>query len=172
MDFKEILFDSSRLVAEKTVELIGQDEEKYGELFEFVLDNYPCYSARAIRVFYIVGELHPEMVLSYIDRIIQNIDTVNNSVLRGFLKVLINHVKSLNEKQFGILMNLCFKLLTDPSAEIAHKIYSMHILYNMFKIEPLIKDELIASIESNLEFGSKGVKSIGKKMIKKLEKAY
>ncbi len=169
MDFKSVFFDSSRLIADHVVSVIGTDADKFEALFQFVLENHPQYSARAARVLDLLNEQNPQMVLTHLESIIKNLSINNTSVLRAFLRILVIHVKDLNEAQFGIVMNQCFLILTNPASEVSHIVYSMHILYEMYKIEPLIKDELRISIEGNLEFGSSGVKNVGKKILKKLK---
>lgn len=169
MDFKTLFFDSSRIVADHAFSVIANDAEKFRDLLDFVLENHPQYSPRASRVLYLLVDKYPDLVLPHLDSLVKNLSINNNSVLRGFLRILTSQVYKLNEEQFGLLMNQCFNLLTDPKSDVAHKIYSMHILYDMYKIEPLIKDELKVSIEENLEFGSTGVKTIGKRILKNLK---
>lgn len=169
MDFKALFFDSSRLVADHAVSVISKDPVKIEALFWFILENHHKYSARAARVFDLLNEKYPERIRPYLEEIIKNLSIKNTSVLRAFLRILFAHVPELNESQFGMLMNLCFNMLANPKLEVSHRVYSMHILYEMYKIEPLIKDELRITIEENLEFGSQGVKNVGKKILKKLK---
>ncbi|MFC2114513.1 hypothetical protein ACFLRI_04120 [Bacteroidota bacterium] len=168
MDFKNLLFDSSKLVADYVVKQIGNDPKKFALLFDFVLENHPRYSARAAGVLYKLDDTYPELILPFLVPIIRNLSIQNTSILRAFLRILSRHVNQLNEEQFGILLDLSFNILLDPKSEAAHQAYSMHILYEMYKVEPQIKDELRDSIDAILEFTSSGVKNLGKKILRKL----
>ena len=168
MDFRETLFDSSKMLADYVVNKINRDEVLFKSLFEFVLENHPRYSARAAGILYKLDDKYPDLIIPYLDQLVHNLSIPSTSILRAFLRILSRHVGQLNETQFGIVLNTSFNILMEPTSEAAHKAYSMYILFDMYKIEPQIKEELKASIEANLEYCSKGVKGLGRKILRQI----
>jgi hypothetical protein len=168
MNFEALFPDSSRLIADKAFAKLGNNEQNFSALLHFIISDKGKYAARASRVLYMLSEAYPELVLPFLATIVDHLKIDNTSVYRSFLRILSYNVPKLSEDQFGLVMDDSFNTLLNPKAEVAHKLYSIHILYEMYKIEPLIKEELKLSIEANMEYGSSGIKNIGKRILKKL----
>ena len=80
----------------------------------------------------------------------------------------INDFKILDEIRFGKLVEFCFKLLGSPSAEIAHRVLAMQVLYSISNQISEFKDELKALIELHYEEGSAAFKATARQILKKL----
>ena len=94
----------------------------------------------------------------------------DESVKKNFMKILAETPLEFNNEQLGILVETCFELLLSENSSIANKAYSMELLYKISEIEPDLKTELIAAIEEQIPEGSTGIKTIGRRLLKKLFK--
>jgi len=124
---------------------------------------------RAARVIQLVTEKHPDLIDPYLGKIVGSLtDFRNEGLLRSMLLISTKKCPILDADQKGVLMDVTFNLLMDPDHNPAIKAYSMDILYEISKEYPGIKQELISCIEELMPRSSTGVKTRGKKMLKKL----
>ena len=170
-NLEEILVDSSRIIADMAVELVGNDPEKFNAAFELTAAQKPKYSMRAGRVVDLVSRRYPELIKPYLCRIISELPRVTNeSVKRCFLKIIVDNPYNKQDDNLAVLMNCCFDWLADGKQSIATRAYSMMILYNISSLEPEIKNELLMVIEAQMPTASTGLKSIGRRLMKNLRK--
>jgi hypothetical protein len=168
-DFRQILCDSSRKVAEIAASLLLDEPERIKQLTEIMLaDEYP-YSHRAARVLEICSGQFPELFNKQQNSIIQGLQKVkSDGVIRGILKIVADCPVTLSKKNSGILLALCFDWLSDISRPVAIRVHSMQFLYNISAHEKDIRDELISILEEGYADGSAGFRSRSDKILKKL----
>lgn len=165
------LVDSSRLIADLIVADIGNDAHKFEEIMELALrDEYPL-SMRAARVMALCTEKNTNLIVPYLQNIIDSLDTLRvEGVRRSFLKIFAEMSVELNEDMLGILTDLSFTWLVDQKEAIAIRYYAIDILLKVIKLYPEIKTELTESLKSLLEDNSSALHAKSRKVLKYLEK--
>jgi len=149
---------------------IGYHPEYFSALMDIALRHPEQKSWRAA---YLVDKIHddyPELILPFIEPMIDWLKTENNtSKKRHFLKLL-----SMNEipgQHHGFLVNYCIDQLTSAKEPPAVRVHAMQILYNISENEPKLKPEILALIEHEMEYhATAGILSRGSKITKKLRK--
>jgi hypothetical protein len=162
------LGDSSKNLAELTVNMVIENPELIEPLLEISLTGSEPWSQRASRVVSICCCRFPEMLKPHVSRIITHLSKLKSEgSLRNFLKIFSEVPLNLSNRNKSILLNLCFDYLSG-NYSIAVKAYSMDVLYHLSLEIPEIKNELYVLIETQMPVFSAGLKSRGKKILKKL----
>jgi len=171
MDFESILADSSKLLAEQTAKVVGNNEVYFRELMQIALLDKHRLSPRAANVAEFCCSKYPELVQSFIPQIIDSLTWIqNDGVKRIFLKILTRNSCPSDEQLMTRLLNLCFNYLVSPNEKPAVKHYSMMILFDISNIVPELKNELIIVIEDQYHKNTQAFMAMGKRMLKKLHK--
>lgn len=170
VDFRQILCDSSKKVAEIAASCVLDDPERIRQVTGIMLaDEYP-YSHRAARVLELCCVQFPELFNKHQNLIIQAMQKVRSAgVIRSILKIVADCPVTLSKKNTGILLALCFDLLSDISMPVAIRVHSMQFLYNVSLHEKDIRDELISILEAGYADGSAGFRSRSDKILRKLQ---
>lgn len=165
---KEHLGDSSKNLAELTVNMVIEKPELIEPLLELSFSASEPWSQRASRVVSICCCRFPEMLKPHVSGIINHLRKLeSDGPLRNFLKIFSEIPLNLSNRNKSILLNLCFDYLAG-NYSIAVKAYSMDVLYHLSAEIPEIKNELGVLIETQMPEFSVGLKSRGKKILKKL----
>ncbi len=165
---KEHLGDSSKKLNELTVNMVIDNPLLIEPLLEISLYEREPWSQRASRVLSVYFCRFPEMLKPHVGRILTHLSKLKSEgPLRNFLKIFSEVPLNLGNKNKSILLNLCFDCMSEECS-IAVKAYSMDILYHFSTEIPEIKNELYHLIESQMPDFSAGLKSRGKKILKKL----
>ncbi len=171
MNIKDILPDSHRPTAELAAQMMIQKPEILEEFIAEIPKQEAVFAMRITRAMSIAYEMNPEPIHKYTGELIQILINSNNQGLnRGILKMFQGAWKVLTEEQLGQLLNVCFNCLENSAIEIALRVYSMNIIYGCTAIYPEMKNELLSIIEFHYEEGSAGFKAMSRKIIKKLKK--
>lgn len=170
MEIREFLgLNSSRLNADILADRMKEDPAVFDTVWNIMLEDSGKESMRAAWSLSLLAEKHPDRIKPRIPEITDKLPVIRSvSVRRSLLKMLT--FLPLPEDQIGILFETCFDFVESPSSEIAHKAYSMIILYNISEIEPELKPELIALFESQIDHGSAGIRSRCITLIRRLQK--
>jgi len=144
--------------------------ELFSVLMEIALYNPEQKSWRAA---YLVDKIHddyPELLLPFIEPVIEQLKTENNSSKkRHFLKLL--SMNKIPAKHFGFMVDYCIGALTSAKEPPAVRVHAMQILYNISETEPELKPEILAIIENEMEYhATAGIISRGSKITQKLRK--
>lgn len=168
-DFRQVLCDSSKKVAEIAASLVLDEPERIKQVTEIILaDEYP-YSPRAARVLEICSGQFPELFNKEQNTLIPALQKVRSEgVIRGILKIVADCPVTLSKKNTGILLGLCFDWLNDASRPVAIRVHSMQFLYKISVREKDIRDELIFILEEGYADGTAGFRSRSDKILKKL----
>ena len=168
---KQQLFDSSRILADLTADMVYDNPDLLKLLLEVSwMDEVP-WCQRASRVFAICCCRFPELVKPYASSIISKLgNQKSESVRRNLLKIFTEINIKLSQRDKSKLLNLCFDYLTGPYS-IGVQVYSMDILYKLSLDYPEIQRELFEIIENMLPGASVGFKSRGKKILDKMTQA-
>ena len=127
----------------------------------------------AVRTAWILShcaDAHPEIILPWIAKLVKSASDPNapGAVQRNVVRVL--QYVDIPRVHQGRIADLCFSFLQNPKIPIAVKAFSMTVLANIAAREPDLKHELSLVIEQMLPYGSSGLQSRGKKVLKQLSK--
>jgi hypothetical protein len=168
-DFRQILCDSSKKVAEIAASLVLDDPQRIKQVMEIMLaDEYP-YAHRAARVLEICSMQFPELFEKQQNSIIPGLQKVKSEgVIRAILKIVADCPVKLSKRNTGLLLALCFDWLSDVSMPVSIRVHSMQFLYNISVHEKDIRDELISILEEGYADGTAGFRSRSDKILKNL----
>ncbi|OFX32402.1 MAG: hypothetical protein A2X08_00815 [Bacteroidetes bacterium GWA2_32_17] len=79
-------------------------------------------------------------------------------VKRSFLKILSEMKDITKLKDCGIIIDKCIEWLISENEKPAIRCYSIDIIYNLYKIEPQLKNEFISALYIAKEDKSSAVK--------------
>jgi hypothetical protein len=168
-DFREILADSSRKIADIAASYVLEEPARIRNLVDLILaDEYP-HSSRAARVLSICSEKFPEIIDKHQNQIFSAIPKINSEgVIRNLLKIVADYPVKLTAKNKGVLTGLCFDWLSDISKPVAIRVHAMQLLFKISLNEKGIKPELISILEEQYADGSMGFRSRADRILKKL----
>lgn len=173
MNFKDqLLAELSKRNTDYMASVVNNDEQLFDQLMQLVLTNEKTVSGRAAWVVETIWLKHPFLIDPYIPEMIDFLPRSNyDNQKRHFLKMLASiDLTKLDENRQGILLDCCFTWLEDPVYPTAVKMFSMQIIYNYVKIEPVMAGELAAIIENQYNDATPGFKNRGAKILKELYK--
>ncbi len=164
----EIYHRYSKFHALKIVAWIGKDKERFEELMQLLFSDDEKIVLRASWLFSMCAEKHPQLIVPWLKKIIAGASAPNapGAVKRNVVRTLqfVSIPKSLQ----GKVVNLCFEFLKNPQEAVAVKAFSMTVLANIAQQQPDLKHEIKLVIEEMLPYGSGGIISRGKKVLKQL----
>lgn len=127
------------------------------------------HSWRATWILDKVHNISPDLVRLYLPQMIELVPSLSNeSKLRQYLKLI--SLEPLPNNISGDFINYCFEALISTTSAIAIKVYAMQILYNFSLQEPDLQNELVLVIEEQMENGSAGFCSRGRRILKAINK--
>jgi hypothetical protein len=162
-----LLDGNTRFNMDLVASYIGDDQEKFDELIELMLNAGKPLKQRAAWAMSIITDKKPRLLMPHETRLIEAFDNfghtaLHRSVLRYFASV------EISEKKMGRLLDLCYKYLLDNKMPPAVKVHAMQIIYNISEKEPDLKEELKLTLESIIDEGVPAIKSRGGQILKKL----
>ena len=163
-----ILAEHSKAQTDKILAWIGNNQQRFDQLFDlFLRDEYRVVQRAGWPLGY-AAQAHPQLISKHIGRLLKNLDKpgLHEAVKRNTTRIL-QHI-SIPEKWQGDVMNRCFTFITDPKEKPAVKAFSLTVLQNLSKQYPEIKPELKLVIESQWENETAAFKSRAKKILKEM----
>jgi hypothetical protein len=166
---KELLKEHSFENSEQIAWYIFGNQTEFEQLINLFWDGNSTITQRASWVIIICTEWRPKMVKPYIEPMILKLKETNisDSVKRNTVRILAEF--PIPQHMEGELTEICFTYLNNASEAIAIQVFSMIILERITQKYPELKEELAASIEKGMEFGSAGYKNRGAKILAKLK---
>jgi hypothetical protein len=167
MNLKELLDPfPMKKEAELVAHRIAEEPEYVNQLWEIAISNEK-HSWRATWLMDKVYLINQDLIRPYLPQIIDMIpDLEDESKQRQLLKLI--SMEPLPKNISGSFINKCFDLLIASTTAVAVKVHAMQILFNFTQTEPDLKNELALIIEEQMENGTAGFCSRGKKLLKKL----
>lgn len=164
----QLLREHSKANALSIVDFVGTDELRFGELLSLFLSDEYRVTQRAAHPLGLLFDRHPHLVQANIGTIIENLkNDVHVAVKRNTVRMLQS--MPIPEEYEGFVMQTCFDYLNSRDEPVAVKVFSMTILANLAVKYPDIKNELALIIEELMEFGTAGILSRGRKILKQLK---
>ncbi len=153
-NFQNILnSDSLRATADLAVEAVGDVPEYFKEVLDISLEAKPPINWRAARVLVLSAEQYSELFIPYVNKIAHLYASFKNDGLkRSFALILSKYVKLFNEESQADMIEVCFNyMLSDEKPAVKYN--CMKVLFEMIKIIPELKGELLVVIEFNISEG-------------------
>lgn len=118
-----------------------------------------------------IHEKEPLLIKPFLPEMINQLQTEKSDGKKRHLLKLIS-LNKISEEFLGFLTDYCISVFTSAKEPIAVRVHAMQILHNIAQVEPDLKSEIRAIIETEIEnHPSAGLESRGKKLIKSLSKA-
>jgi hypothetical protein len=156
--------EEAKLIAQS----IAENPTYMNELWDICINNEK-HSWRATWILDKVYDISPDLVRLYLPQMIELVPSLTNeSKLRQYLKLI--SLEPIPRNISGDFIIYCFNALISTTSAIAIKVYAMQILYNFSLKEPDIQNELALIIEEQMENGSAGLCSRGRKILKAINK--
>jgi hypothetical protein len=150
----------------RAVSYTGKDKDKIKEIVALSCSSDPKISMKASWVLRYVAKKNQALVKPFLPKIITHLESCTSSCQRSLLNTL--EYFEIPEELEDNTYNACFNILLNNASPIANKACSMEILSSICLKYPDLSNELILVIEDLLINGSAGMKSKGKKIIKRL----
>lgn len=149
---------------------IGGDTERFAALVRLSLSSNAEVVLRASWLMTLCAEQRPELLLPWVQKLIAAAakPDVSDSLRRHILRSL--QFIDIPRRQQGRAADLCFRLLQDGKSPVAVKVFSMTVLANIAMAEPDLKHEIILTIEQLVPYGSAGIRSRARTVLKQLRK--
>ena len=159
-----------RTDAQKIVNWVGSNEKRFAKLMDLFYAADERMEMRCIWIISMCAEAHPALIRPWLSKLIKlaGIKSVHESVKRNIVRTL--QFVDIPRAQLGPVTNLCFDFLQDLKSPIAVKAFSMTVLANIAEKEPDLKTELSLVIEQMLPYGSAGIQSRARKVLRQLRK--
>jgi len=167
MNLKEtILKEHSKEQCNKIVQWVGNNEERFNELFHLFLNSEYRITQRAAWPLSNSAIAHPEFMKGNFGKLLSNLKKANlhNSIKRNTVRLL--DAIEIPVKYEGRIMEICFTYLESPGEAVAVKAFSIGILGKLAKKYPEIIPEIKLMIEEQLPHQSAAFKSRSKAFMK------
>jgi hypothetical protein len=166
----EILGECSKRQCIRIATWIGTDTKRFKELMDLFLRGEYRITQRAAWIIKHCADEHAELVIPYVDRMIDRMveANVHDAVKRNVVRILQDI--EIPRRLAGKVATVCFEWLASAKEPVAVKVFSMSVLANIAKQEPDLKNEIRILIDQQMPMGSAGFKSRGKKVLRQLDK--
>jgi hypothetical protein len=163
---EQLLKEHSRANCDIIVNWIGNNQQRFDELFQlFLSDEYRVVQRAAWPLSYAVI-LHPGLIKKHFNRLLVNLSRpgIHDAVKRNTMRLLQDI--SVPVKYHGLLMDTCFKYISTPGEAVAIKAFSLTVLEKLAKQYPEIIPEIKLLIAENYERETAAFRSRAKKFLK------
>jgi hypothetical protein len=111
----------------------------------------------------------PDWVVPFLPQLIEKLPLLGHDGLKRHALRMIERLPFAQNTE-GLLLEIAFKWLSEPTESVAVKMYCMQILYRLSATEPDILQELYDTIEFQMADGTPGFRSIGSKMMANIDR--
>ncbi len=169
-NFRELLLKgNSRSYTDFVADIVLKRPELVSELWEIYLDIEEPVSRRAAWIIDTASENIPSWVEPFLPQLIAKLPEFNHDGLkRHALRMIARSPFPVGTE--GELLNIAFEWLVSITESVAVKMYCIQILYRISETEPDILQELYDTIEFQMADGTPGFKSIGSKLMHRIDK--
>ncbi len=169
MNLKEtILAEHSKANCTRIVKWIGNNQQRFDELFNLFLHNeYRVVQRAAWPLSYLVIA-NPQLIQKHFSKLLKYVKKpgLPDAVKRNTVRLLQDI--TIPKRYQGDVMNLCFDYIISPVEKPAVKAFSLSILANLSKEYPDIEQELKTVIEDRWDFETAAFRSRAKRILKSL----
>ena len=166
---EQILKEHSKANCDKIVKWVGNDQQRFDELFTlFINDEYRVVQRAAWPLSYCVQN-YPPLINKHFSKLLKNLKKpgIHDAVKRNTVRLLQD--VDIPEKYHGEIMDDCFRYIASPDEPVAIKAFSLTILHKLSRFYPEIKNELKVIIEERWDYETAAFRSRAKKILKEIE---
>lgn len=158
----------SQIEIQPIINWIGGLEERFADLMEVFFDGNTRKNQYAAGIMIHCVDRWAYLLNPYVERLILNLQDPNlhDAIKRNTVRVLQD--VEIPEKLHGMMAEIAFTYLQNPTEAIAIKVFSMTIVYNLTKKYPELKEELRFILEEQMPFQSAGFRSRAGKILRDL----
>ena len=162
----ELLADRSKANIVRISKYVGDDAERFQTLVDLFLNDIPRVNQRAVWVMVYCAQAYPNLIYPHLKVLLKNLERpdAHNAARRNTTKILSEI--DIPKKHQGQALDICFNFLLSMQEQIAVKVFSMQVVFNISKNEPDLLRELAVVIEDQLPYGSAGFKVRGNRILK------
>jgi hypothetical protein len=153
---------------QKIIDWINGSPEHFAELMEIFFEHNSRKNQYAASIMIHCVDKWDYLLTPYLEKLILNLQNNNLKAATKRNTVRVLQDVKIPENLHGIIANICFQYLQNPSEAIAIKVFSMTIIQNLTKDYPELKEELRFILEDRLPFQSAGFRSRAGKILKDL----
>ena len=148
---------------------ILKQPELLKELFKLLKNGTATEKQRAAWPLGHIALADVSLFKPYLNSLIQLLDdNSHDAIKRNALKVL--ELSTLPKQIHAQVIEKCFPILINRSEPVAIRVYAMGILFQLCKTYPELSYELKSVIEADMEYGTPGYQSRGRKVLAGLKK--
>lgn len=169
MDLKEaIRAEHSKNNCRKITDWIGDQQSRFDQLFAIFLGTDYCDTQRASWPLSEAVIAHPSLIRKHLKALVLNLDrpAQHEAVKRNTVRIL-QFIKIPLSLQ-GLIMDKCFRYLTNPAEKPAVKASCLTIIHHLSQKHPEISNELLAIIHQQWDNESKAFRSRASAILKAL----
>ncbi len=162
--------DSSRIIADMTVQKIGTNPDRFEEVLHYAVDGQYPINMRAARVVELSLRNNKSWYRLYVSYFIEILSKhTNDGVKRAFLKAVeYSYPKHISDDELGHVISICFDKLNGLES-VAVKAYSIDILQKILSNVPDLKHEFIETLENQLGMNTLALDRKIKKVLKSID---
>lgn len=164
---KLLISGNSRASTDFVVGLIKQKPELLDEVWNIYMKLQDPISRRAAWILDTLSEAENYWLTPYVEELIGAMPAFTHDAYKRHGLRILSHQK-IPEHLQGQLVSICFDWLLSLESPVAVKMYCIKILYDLSLTIPAIRNELIDTIEFQVQEGTSGFQSIAKKTLKQL----
>lgn len=161
----QLLKEHSKNNTNLIVDYIGSDANKMAALMKCFFHNEYRVTQRAAMAVSAIFDKQPELIQEYLGLLIDNLEDTKLHVAIKRNTVRILQFVQIPENQLSKLFDICCGFIISKKEPIAVKAFSMTIVYNVCKLYPELKVEILPTIEDLIENSeSAGIQNRGRKI--------
>ncbi|HET9745419.1 MAG TPA: hypothetical protein VFP97_06900 [Chitinophagaceae bacterium] len=160
-----LLKEHSKKQCNRIVRWVGNDQERFDELFDlFLNDEYRVSQRAAWPVSYCVEE-HSNLIQRHFSKLLKNLNKkgIHDAVKRNSIRLL--QYVTIPEKFHGQVMDICFRYISCPTEPVAVKVYSITVLQNLARQYPDILNEIKLVIRERWDYETVAFKTRAKRLL-------
>ena len=113
-----------------------------------------------------IGELHPELILPFIPKMIANLQyPLHDAFVRNTVRAW--QYMEIPEEYEGQIYDICFDYISNPEYPNSIRAFSMQVCFNIAKAYPELLEELALQLKGCAKEPRKGVQSRANKILHK-----
>jgi len=166
--FRELLgIRNSKEVVHQLINEIQDNPSRMDELMECFFDEDLRLCQRAAWPVGFISDYNQDLIVPYLEKMLLNLETPHHdAVVRNTFRTLQNI--DIPEDIEGLAFEKAFNFLINPNNAIAIRVFAMTVCGNIALKYPELKHELVPVIQEQMEYGSAGYISRGKRILKSL----
>jgi hypothetical protein len=169
---EQLLKEHSRANCDTIVDWIGNQQERFDELFQlFMCNEYRLVQHAAWPLSYAVIN-HPQLIKKHFSKLISNLSKpgIHAAVKRNTMRLLQDI--DIPERYHGKIMDACFNYIAVATEPVAVKAFSLTVLEKLSCQYPDIIPEIKLLIEENYDRETPAFRVRAKKFLKKINNSH